>query len=89
MMARSTSTRAMHTWHSRKQEEERKRNLLLTLMHAFEVETLEQREVDAEDLRRHRQRFLGQREKRRKFRRQWYCDPVTRKMRRVSPKLSG
>ena len=71
------------------EEEERKRNLLLTLMNAVEIEALEQREADAEDLRRHRQRFLGQREKRRKFKRQWYCDPVTGKMRRVTPKLSG
>ena len=71
------------------EEEERKRNLLLTLMNAVEIETLEQREADAEDLRRHRQRFLGQRKKRRKFKRQWYCDPVTGKMRRLTPKLSG
>ena len=71
------------------EEEERKRNLLLTLMQKVQIEDLEQREVDAEVLRRHRQRFLGQRKKRRKFKRQWYCDPVTGKMRRVTPKLSG
>ena len=70
------------------EEEERKRNLLLTLMQMVKIEALEQREADAEDLRRHRQRFLGEREKRRKFKHQWYCDPVTGKMRRVTPKLS-
>jgi DDE superfamily endonuclease len=71
------------------EEDERKRNLLLTLMNTVEIEALEQREADAEDLRRHRQRFLGRRKKTRKFKRQWYCDPVTGKMRRVTPKLSG
>jgi hypothetical protein len=66
-------------------EEERKWNLLLTLMNAVEIEALEQqREADAEDRRRHRQRFLGQRGKKRKFKRQWYCDPVTGKMRMVA-----
>ena len=71
------------------EEEERKRNLLLKWMQAVEIEALEQRETDAEDLRRHRKRFLGRREKRRKFKRQWYCDPVTGKMRRATPKLCG
>ena len=71
------------------EEEERKRNLLLTLINMVELDSLEQREVDAEVLRRRRQRFLGWREKRRKFRCQWYCDPVTGKMRRVTPKLSN
>ena len=73
------------------EEEERKQNLLLTLMRMVKIESLEQKEADALDLRRHRERFLDWRGKRRKFKRQWYCDPVTGtgKMRRVTPKLSG
>ena len=39
--------------HQEEEEEERKRNLLLTLMQTVEIEYLEQREADAEDLRRH------------------------------------
>jgi hypothetical protein len=71
-------------------EEERKRNLLLTLMQTVKLEAQEQREAKAEDLRHRRELFFAQREKRRKFkRRQWYRDPVTGKMRRVTPKLSG
>ena len=72
-----------------KAEDERKRNLLLSLMHTVELEAQEQREDDAEDHRRHRERFVCRRKKRRKFKRQWYRDPVTGKMRRVTPKLSG
>ena len=70
-------------------EEKRKRNLLLCLMQSVELEAQEQREANAEDLRCHREQFFAQRKKRRKFKRQWYCDPVTGKMRRVTPKLSG
>jgi hypothetical protein len=70
-------------------EDERRRNLLLALMQTVELEAQEQRKADAEDLRRHRERFLGRRKKTRKFKRQWYRDPVTAKMRRVTPKLSG
>ena len=40
-------------------EEERKRNLLLTLMNMVEIKALEQREADAEVVRRRRQRFLA------------------------------
>jgi hypothetical protein len=71
------------------EEEERKRKLLLSWMNMVEIESLEQKEADALDFRRHRERFLDHREKRRKFKRQWYCDPVTGKMGRVTPKLSG
>ncbi len=43
--------------------DERKRNLLSTLMNIVELVDQEQREFDAVDLRRHRERFHGQREK--------------------------
>ena len=47
--------------------DERKRNLLSTLMNIFEQEDQEQQEFDSLDLRRHRERFRGlQRKKRRK-----------------------
>ena len=70
--------------------DERKRNLLASLMSIVELEDQEQREFDAVDLRRHRERFRGlRRKKRRKGKRQWYCDPITGKMRRVCPKLSS
>ena len=71
-------------------EEERKRKILLLLMTAVEQEDQEQRALDAQDrLRRHRLQFLDKRKKRRKMKKQWYCDPTTGKMRRVTPKLSG
>ena len=45
--------------------DERKRNLLSTLMNFVELEDEEQREFDSLDLQRHRERFRGlQREKR-------------------------
>ena len=72
-------------------EEERKRKFLLLLMTVVEQEAQEQRAHDAKDrLRRHRQQFLEKRtKKRRKMKKQWYCDPITGKMRRVTPKLSS
>jgi hypothetical protein len=48
------------------EEEERNSNPFLTLMNTVEIDTLEQREADVEDLRRHCQRFLGQIEKKAK-----------------------
>ncbi|KAI2513546.1 hypothetical protein MHU86_686 [Fragilaria crotonensis] len=59
--------------------DERKRNVLLTMMGMVELEDKEQKEFDAIDLRRHRERFRGRRKKRRKMKRQWYCDPTTGK----------
>ena len=44
-------------------EDERRRNLLLALMHTVELEAQEQRKADAEDLRCHRERFLCRRKK--------------------------
>ena len=41
-------------------ENERKRNLLVSMMNIVELEDQEQREADAVDLRRHRERFRGQ-----------------------------
>jgi hypothetical protein len=69
---------------------ERKRNVLVSVMNIVELEDQEQRELDTVDLRRHRERFCGhQREKRRKGKRQWYCDPITGRMRRVCLQLSS
>jgi hypothetical protein len=69
--------------------DERKRNILLSLMHIAELEEQEQREFDAVDLKRHREEFRGRRKKRRKATRQRYCDPITGRMRRVCPQLSN
>ncbi|KAI2499538.1 Plant transposon protein [Fragilaria crotonensis] len=69
--------------------DERKRNVLLTMMGMVELEDEEQKEFDAIDLRRHRERFRGRRKKRRKMKRQWYCDPTTGKMSRVCPQMSS
>jgi hypothetical protein len=44
-------------------EEERKRNVLLTLMKTVKLEAQEQREAKAEDIRRRRERFFEQRKK--------------------------
>jgi hypothetical protein len=40
-------------------ENERKRNLLVSMMNIIELEDQEQREADAVDLRCHREQFLG------------------------------
>ena len=70
--------------------DERKRNLLVSLMNIVELEDQEQREFDAVDPRRRHERFRGQQRKRRqKGKRQWYCDPITGRMHRVCPKLSS
>jgi hypothetical protein len=58
-------------------ENERKRNLLVSMINIVELEDQEHREADAVYLRRHREQFPGQqREKRRKGKRQWYFDPI-------------
>ena len=41
-------------------ENERRRNLLVSMMNIVELEDQEQREANAVDLRRHRERFRGQ-----------------------------
>jgi hypothetical protein len=69
--------------------DERKRNVLLTIMSIVDLEDEEQKEFDARDLSRHRERFRGHRKKRQKMKRQWYCDPTTGKMSRVCPQMSS
>ena len=44
-------------------ENERKRNLLVSMMYIVELEDQEQREADAVDLRRHHEQFCGQQSK--------------------------
>ena len=62
----------------------------MLLMNSVNQEAQEQRELDAKErLSRHKQRFLDGRRKRRKMKKQWYEDPNTGKMRRVTHKLSS
>ena len=69
---------------------ERKRNLLLSLMQIVEDEEMDLTEADAAAFCRSKDQFRRrQSKKRRKAKRQWYCDPNTGKMRRVCPKLSS
>ena len=69
---------------------ERKRNLLLSLMQIVEHEEMEEAEADAVAFYSFREQFRCQhRKKRRKAKRQWYCDPITGKLRRVCPHLSS
>ncbi len=58
-------------------------------MSIVELEDEEQKEFDAIDLSRHRERFRGRRKKRQKMKRQWYCDPTTGKMSRVCAQMSS
>ena len=68
----------------------RKRNLLLSLMQIVEQEVVEEAEADAVAFHSFREQFrFRHRKKRRKAKRQWYCDPITGKMRRVCPHLSS
>ena len=69
---------------------EKKRNLLLSLMQIVEDEEMDKTEADAVAFCRSREQFRCQnRKKRRKAKRQWYCDPITGRMRRVCPHLSS